>query len=133
MVKEFTFRGKILEEVSKMELKEFIQLLASRKRRTFKRGILEKNKRLIEKIKATKTGKYKKPIKTHARSMVVIPEMVGLTLHVYNGRTFVPINIIPQMLGYYLGELVMTRKRVTHSAPGIGATKSSTAIASKAK
>ena len=131
--KEFAYAGEMIEKLSKMDIEEFINFLSSRKRRTVKRGLLEKNKALIDKIKKTKTGVYKKIIKTHARDMIVIPEMIGLIIHVHNGKTFMPVNIIPEMLGCYLGELVPTRRRVVHSAPGIGATKSSTAIASKAK
>ncbi|MEK6839548.1 MAG: ribosomal protein S19 family protein, partial [Nanoarchaeota archaeon] len=44
-----------------------------------------------------------------------------------------PVSITEEMIGHYLGEFATTRSRVQHSAPGIGATKSSTAIASKAK
>ena len=65
--------------------------------------------------------------------MIVFPDMVGLTIHVYNGKIFGPIAIVDEMIGHFLGELVMTRKKVAHSAPGIGATKSSTSIASKPK
>ena len=65
--------------------------------------------------------------------MIVLPEMVGLVLHVHSGREFKPVTITEEMIGLYFGEIVLTRQRVEHSAPGIGATKSSTAIASKAK
>ncbi|MDP1694160.1 MAG: ribosomal protein S19 family protein, partial [Candidatus Woesearchaeota archaeon] len=50
-----------------------------------------------------------------------------------NGREFVPITFTKEMLGHFFGEFAMTRRKVEHSAPGIGATKSSTAQASKAK
>ena len=98
-----------------------------------KRNIVEQYKPLIEKIRKAKAGLRKKPIKTHAREMVVLPEMVGLTIHVHAGKAFVPIIITEEMIGLFLGELTMTRSRVEHSAPGIGATKSSTAAATKAK
>jgi small subunit ribosomal protein S19 len=51
--------------------------------------------------------------------------MVGATIHVYNGQDFVPVEIEAEMIGHYLGELAKTRKRVSHSAPGLGATRSS--------
>ena len=57
----------------------------------------------------------------------IIPEMLGLTIGVYNGKEFVNVIIVPEMLGHYLGEFSMTRRKVQHSAPGVGATKSSAA------
>jgi len=54
-----------------------------------------------------------------------------MRLAVHNGKEFSDILIIPEMIGHYLGEMVLTRKKVQHSAAGIGATKSSKAIAAK--
>jgi small subunit ribosomal protein S19 len=51
--------------------------------------------------------------------------MVGLTLHVHNGKEFVPLTIKPEMIGHYLGEFVITNKKVVHGTPGIGASRSS--------
>jgi small subunit ribosomal protein S19 len=64
-------------------------------------------------------------IKTHARDMIILPEMVGLTIHVHNGKDFVPVEIKPEMIGHYLGEFAITNKPVKHGEPGIGATRSS--------
>ncbi|MDO8555781.1 MAG: ribosomal protein S19 family protein, partial [Nanoarchaeota archaeon] len=60
--------------------------------------------------------------------MVIIPEMLGIMIHVHKGREFVPVEITPEMLGHYLGEFAQTRQKVGHSAPGIGATRSSSGI-----
>ncbi len=128
MVKEFTFYGKSLEEVKKLSLKEFIQLAPARARRSLKRGFTAQQKILLEKVKKAKQGNYKKPIRTHVRDIIILPELLDLTIHVHNGKEFVPITIVPEMLGLYLGELTTNRKKVQHSAPGIGATKSSSAI-----
>jgi small subunit ribosomal protein S19 len=117
----------------KMDLNEFIKLIPARQRRTMNRGAMKTYRQLIEKIKRAKQGSYKKPIKTQARDMVVIPEMIGTMIHIHNGKTYAPLQVTIEMLGHYLGEFTLTRERVKHSAPGIGATKSSTAIASKAK
>ncbi len=133
MVKEFTYRGKTMDEMLKMDTNTFATLLTSRKRRALTKNLLERNKPLIAKVKKAREEVYKKPIKTHARDMIVLPDMVGLTIHVHTGKIFVPIKITEEMLGFYLGELTTTRQKVEHSAPGIGATKSSTAVASKAK
>jgi len=130
---EFTYRGKSLEELQKMDIKEFVKLLPARQRRTILRGLFERNKPLLLKIKKAKSGQYKKPIRTHLRDFIVIPEMVGLTIHIHNGRSFNQVLIKEDMVGHYLGEFTITRVKIEHSAPGIGATKSSTAIATKAK
>ena len=130
---EFTFRGKTLEELQKMDAKEFAKLLSARQRRTMKRGLLERSKSFLSKIKKARTGQYKKPIKTQLRDFIVLPEMVGLTLYIHNGRSFNPVLIKEEMIGHFLGEFTFTRSKIEHSAPGIGATKSSTAIATKAK
>lgn len=131
MPKQFTFKGKDIEELKKMSFEEFTKLLSARQRRTIKREFTDQQKKLLEKIKKTNQGIYKKQIKTHIRDMIVLPEMVGLTILVYSGKEFVQVNIIPEMLGHLLGEFVQTRKSVAHSAPGLGATKSSAAIAVK--
>lgn len=64
-------------------------------------------------------------IKTHCRDMIILPEMVGLTIHVHNGKEFVPVEIKPEMIGHYLGEFAITNKPVKHGTPGIGASRSS--------
>jgi|SRR3989338_8343084 len=128
MAKEFKYRGKTLEELKKMEFKEFVQLLPSRKARSLKRGIPEDQKALIKKIEKTVQGSYKKAIRTQNRDVIVTPKMVGLMIHVHAGNRYAPVMIEPEMIGMYLGELVLTRNRVKHSAPGVGATRSSSAI-----
>lgn len=130
---EILFRGKNLEELRKMPLEEFSKLLKSRQRRSLKRGFTESEKAFLLKVQLTLAGKRSKQIKTHARNMVILPQMVGLTIGVHNGKEFVPVTLTEEMLGHRLGEFSPTCVKVEHSAPGIGATKSSTAIASKAK
>lgn len=130
---EFKYRGKTWEEIQQMDLVDFVKLLPARQRRSLKRESLKRYKPFFGKLEAMKKGARKKPIKTHARDIIVLPQMVGLTLHIHNGKEFAPVAIIQEMLGHYLGEFALTRQKVQHSAPGIGATKSSTAAASKAK
>ncbi len=129
--KEFTYRGKSLDQLKSMDIKEFAMLLPARARRSLTRGFTEMQKKLMLKIKKTKEGKYKKPIRTHCRNIIILPEMVGLLIYVHTGKAFVPIEIFPDMIGSYLGEFRMTRNKVAHSAPGIGATKSSSAASVK--
>ena len=127
MAKEIKFYGKTEEELKNMDLKEFAKLVSSRRRRTLLRGLRPLHKRLMEKVALASKGKYLRSIKTPCRVAIVVPSMLGLTIQVHNGKTFSPIKIETEMLGSYLGELTMTRQKVSHSAPGIGATRSSSA------
>jgi small subunit ribosomal protein S19 len=81
----------------------------------------------MELIRAHRRSKTKetKPIKTHCRDMVVLPEMVGLNLLVHSGKEFTSVDVKPEMVGHYLGEFVITNKKVVHGTPGIGASRSS--------
>jgi len=131
MAKAITYKGKTGDELNKSGLNEFMKLTTSRIRRSMKRGFTEQQKLLLKKIKLAKEGKFKKNIKTHCRDMVILPEMLDLLIFIYDGKSFIPIKISEEMLGHYLGEFAMTRKKVSHSAPGIGATKSSAAASVK--
>jgi small subunit ribosomal protein S19 len=124
--KEFTYRGKTIADLKKMSVNDFLELLPSRQRRSMKRGMNDIQKKVLQKIKANK-----KTIRTHARDMVILPEMIGFTVNVYDGKQFVPVILRDEMLGHVLGEFVQTRKKVEHSAPGIGATKSSANLSVK--
>jgi len=129
MPKKFTYRGYTIEELQKMSMDQFINLLPSRQRRSLLRGLTPQQRTLLEKIRKIKRiqQKTKKQIviRTHIRDMIILPEMVGLTIAVYNGKEFVPVQIKPEMIGHYLGEFSPTCARVQHGAPGIGATRSS--------
>nr|AQS32010.1 hypothetical protein [uncultured archaeon]AQS32305.1 hypothetical protein [uncultured archaeon] len=131
MAKEILYRGKSIEDLKKISIEEFILLSTSRARRSLKRGFTPSQKKLIEKIKKAKSGVYKKQIKTHCRDIIIIPDMLGLTISVYQGKEFTPVTITEEMLGHYLGEFTQTRVKVKHSAPGIGATKSSASVSVK--
>ena len=126
MKKEFVFRGKKLEELTELNIQEFAALLNARPRRSLLRGLTDQQKILFEKVK-----KKDKNIRTHCRNMIILPQMVNMTMRIYNGKEFVMLAIIPEMLGHYLGEFVMTRKKVGHHAPGIGATRSSASLSVK--
>jgi|SRR3989338_2996930 len=128
MAKEETYKGKTMEELKRMSVDDFMKITTARQRRSLKRGLNDAQKELLARMNKFKSGGTKKPVKTHCRDMVVLPEMLGMTIHVYNGKSFVPVQIFPEMLGHYLGEFALTRNRVTHSAPGIGATRSSSGV-----
>lgn len=121
--KEFTYKGKTLEELKKLSIMEFAKLVPSRQRRTLKKGFSEEQKRFLKKLEKKKSN-----VKTHCRDMIILPNMVGKIVRVYNGHDFVPLTIQEEMIGHYLGEFALTRRNVAHSAPGIGATRSSASV-----
>ncbi|NHV97236.1 MAG: 30S ribosomal protein S19 [Thaumarchaeota archaeon] len=125
MPKEFKYRGYTLEQLQNMSFESLLMLLPSRQRRSLNKGISDEKRKLLEEVRAARDGKLNKPIKTHARDMPILPYMVGLTIHVHNGKEFVPLTIKPEMIGHYLGEFVITNKKVVHGTPGIGASRSS--------
>lgn len=127
MPKEFGYRGHTLEQLQNMSMDEFIHLLPSRQRRSLRRGLTQEQIKLLEKIREAKKSPEpgKVTIKTHARDAIILPETVGLTIMVHNGKEFAPVVIIPEMVGHYLGEFVITNKPVKHGTPGIGASRSS--------
>ena len=70
---------------------------------------------LIKKVMDAVEKNIKKPIKTWSRRSMVIPEMVGLTIAIHNGRQHVPVYISENMVGHKLGEFAVTRKHPVHS------------------
>ena len=64
---------------------------------------------LIKKVEKAKAGKDNKPIKTWSRRSTILPDMIGLTFNVHNGRAFVPVYITENHVGYKLGEFAHTR------------------------
>jgi small subunit ribosomal protein S19 len=125
MVKKFDYRGVPLEQLETISLEKLFEMFNARQRRSLTRGITDGKRKLIEEIKAAKAGKTKNPIKTHLRDLIILPYMVGVTVNVFSGKEFQPVNIAPEMIGHYLGEYVITNKRVQHGAPGVGASRSS--------
>lgn len=127
-IKEFTYRGKTLDEIQKMDTREFAKYLGADSRR-----VVLKHFDVIENFikKCKKREAEGKPIRTHLRALVVVPNMVGYTIQIHNGKECVPIKMIPEMIGHRLGEFSATRHKVEHGAPGIGATKSSAALSVK--
>ena len=125
MVKQFTYHGLSQKELEELSLEKLLKLLSARARRSLTRGINENKRKLIEEIKAAKAGNLKTSINTHVRDLIVLPFMIGVTINVYSGKEFVPVTITTEMVGHFLGEYVITNKRVSHGAPGVGASRSS--------
>ena len=125
MVREFTYRGISQKELEELSLDKLLKLFPARIRRSLTRGINDNKRKLIGEIKAAKEGKLKTPINTHLRDLIILPFMIGTTVNVYSGKEFVPVTITSEMVSHYLGEYVITNKRVSHGAPGVGASRSS--------
>ena len=119
--KEFTYRGMTLDKLQELNFKEFMDIIPSRQRRTFRRGLSKEQAKLI----TDSNNKPDKVLRTHRREMIIIPQFVGRTFAVHNGKEFVNLEIMPEMIGLYFGELAPTRTSPTHTGPGVGATKSS--------
>lgn len=112
------------DKVKSMTTEEFSKAIKARARRALKRNSL--NYRMLnEKIEEYRKKAADKPIKTHVREAVILPQWIGLKFKIYNGKEFQELSIAPNMVGRRLGEFVFTSKRVQHSAPGIRATRGS--------
>lgn len=125
---KFHYRGHTLDQLKRMNMDEFIQLLPARARRSLKRGLPPRQKKLLERLRrAYRAKKRGKDLltRTHVRDMLIFPEMVGLKIGVYNGKQYEVVDVKPEMIGHYLGEFSLTRRHVQHGSPGIGATRSS--------
>jgi small subunit ribosomal protein S19 len=71
---------------------------------------------LLKKVEAAVAGKDKKPIRTWSRRSTVVPDFIGLTIAVHNGKQHVPVYITEQMVGHKLGEFALTRTFKGHAA-----------------
>lgn len=129
MVREFKFKGYTPEQLQTLSIENLLPLLNSRQRRSLDKRVStymnDDKRKLREKVKLAREGKLKGQLRTHVRDMIILPDMVGLTIHVHNGKEFTQVAIKPEMIGHYLGEYSITNKRVQHGAPGVGSSRSS--------
>lgn len=121
MAKDFAYRGKKLEELKEMSLDDFAELLPARQRRSLEKGLTKQQKKLLKKIR---NKEEEEEVRTHCRDMIILPEMIGHKVAIYDGNEFQYRTLEPEMIGHYLGEFTETREEVEHSAAGIGATRS---------
>lgn len=117
---EFTYRGHSIADLQQMALLELLPLMPARARRKFDRGLSREQEKLLADIRSGEA-----PLRTHLRDMVIMPEMVGKTVEIHNGKEFQKVEIQPEAVFHYLGEFALTRKKVSHGSAGIGATRSS--------
>ncbi len=126
--REKLYRGKSIEELKKLDVREFAKFLKSKERR-----FVLRNFNVIESFikRCDKKIAEKKAIKTHDRELVIVPGFVGWNIGVHNGNSYAQVKIGEEMLGHRLGEFALTRKFVKHGAAGVGATKSSASLSVK--
>merc|ERR1712141_890088 len=121
--RKFTYRGVDLDQLLDMNNEQLMELFPCRIRRKIGRGLKRKPMALIKKLRKKKKGcpPNEKPdvVKTHLRDMIIVPEMTGSIVGVYNGKTFNQVEIKPEMIGPYLGEFSIPYKPVKHGRPGI--------------
>jgi small subunit ribosomal protein S19 len=111
--KEQKYKGKTVEELKTLDVREFAKLLRSRQRRTVLRNFQE-HENFVKRVQE-KLAKGKKSIKTHRRDLVIVPELVGIKIQIYNGKEFVPCEVTIEMLGHKFGEFAPTRVRAKHN------------------
>jgi small subunit ribosomal protein S19 len=129
LVREFKFKGYASQQLPTLSIEALLPLLNSRQRRSLDKRVgkymSDDKRKLREEIKLLRDGKLKGQLKTHVRDMIILPDMVGLSMNVHNGKDFSLVTIRPEMIGHYLGEYSITNKRVQHGAPGVGSSRSS--------
>ncbi len=120
------YRGKMADELSKMSVSETLPMLTSRARRALKRVANSKSikvKKFMKKVAGMKDKA--KVVRTQVREAVIIPEWLGRTFAVHNGKEWKNVHVSVDKLGYRLGDFAHTTGRVLHSGPGVGATRGS--------
>merc|ERR1712198_263127 len=119
--RKYTYRGVDLDQLLNMNNEGLMELFTCRIRRKFNRGLKRKPMALIKKLRKKKKEcpVNEKPdvVKTHLRNMIVVPEMTGSIVGVYNGKVFTQVEIKPEMIGHYLGEFSISYKPVKHGYP----------------
>ncbi|KAK8943429.1 40S ribosomal protein S15 [Platanthera guangdongensis] len=136
LFRKFSYRGVDLDALLDISTDELAKIFPARARRRLQRGLKTKPLGLIKKLRKAvqffifvkreaPQDEKPRPIRTHLRSMIILPEMIGSIIGVYNGKTFNQIEIKPEMICQYLAEFSISYKLVKHGRPGIGATHSS--------
>ena len=85
--------------------------------RSIKKGVYI-NEKLLRRVVEAKNSSKREVIKTWSRRSTVVPEMVGLTMAVHNGKKFIPVFITENMVGYKLGDFALTRNYKGHTSKG---------------
>ena len=120
--REFSFRGRTLEELRAMDLAQLSKILTARARRSIRRGFNTETTEFFERMRATPAEKV---VRTHCRDALILPDHVGRRVAIHTGKEFKEVEVRPEMIGHYYGEFAITRRFEKHSGPGVGATRSS--------
>jgi len=115
--KEFTYRGKNVEELQALSMDELSLLFPSSERRKMRRGFSKEEQNLLKKLAK------RDRVKTHAREMIILPSMIGKTLLVHNGKEWIPVLVTIEMVAHRLGQFALTRKMTKHGSAGVGVKK----------
>uniref|UniRef100_N1QXP2 40S ribosomal protein S15 n=1 Tax=Aegilops tauschii TaxID=37682 RepID=N1QXP2_AEGTA len=121
--RKFSYRGFDLDAILDMSAADLIQVLPARARR---RGFKRKQLMLIRRLRKAKAkmealaGEKPGVVKTHLRDTIIVPEMTGSQIAVYNGKNFNQVEIKPEMIGHYLAEFSISYKPVKHGRPALG-------------
>ena len=102
---EFTFHGHRIDDLKEMAMSELIPIMPCRVRRKINRGLSRGEEHLLARFRAGSTK-----VRTHLRDMVILPEMVGKEVEIYNGKEFTKVEIQPEAVFHYLGEFSLTRR-----------------------
>jgi small subunit ribosomal protein S19 len=125
-MKKDTWKGFDEDKVAAISYDDFLKRISSRDRRTLLRMKMNPRlKKFVEKVRLVKKTNPKKLIKTHVREAIILPEWLGLTFGVHNGKEFKKVEITMNRIGKRLGDFSHTTGRVAHSGPGVGATRGS--------
>ena len=120
--REFSYRGRSLEELKAMDLPKLAAVLNARARRSIRRGFNVETTQFFERMRSTPAEKV---VRTHCRDALILPEHVGRRVAIHTGKEFKEVEVRPEMIGHYFGEFALTRRFEKHSGPGVGATRSS--------
>ena len=97
MVREFKFKGYASEQLQALSIETLLPLLNARQRRSLDKRVAhymnDGKRKLREEIKLAIEGKLNGQLRTHIRDMIILPDMVGLNINVYNGKDFFSVNI----------------------------------------
>merc|ERR1739849_21527 len=112
-IKKFSYRGIDLDNLLEMSTEEFTNMTNSRHRRSLRRGLKKKHQNLIQKLNKEKlavqgTMERPKPVKTHLRDIMILPQMVGNIIGIYNGKQMLGVEIKAEMVGTFTGEYGIT-------------------------
>lgn len=73
------------------------------------------DEKLLKKVKKVKESGDRKPLKTYSRASTIIPDMIGMTIQVHNGKQFIPVYVTENLVGHKLGEFSPTRTFRSHA------------------